>query len=949
MVFYEAYLLCSYNLLVGRRFKVDCDCYKVYADEETFIREIINKRQSYMGCIAYKSYTRKLPLHRSVPIMLGSLIDYRIRGKAAVEKSRAQWGAVILRGMAKLYSSFSTFDALSLHVRQEKNCEKIIEWYTYVNNEGLAIRYKNKTVEWTFQHESKTDYSSNSEWVNLLNLANPFVKTRAIFAMEYINLFDTILSYPYDMNDLKNRQFLNGATIINKYIEYDLAKRKKKKGVGCMKMSTAFEQGALYIVLSKKNSTCESEEWSKMYPQNYDSTLHEGRSNKTAHFLQNVVRASNDAVRNSRALTYPRDAFGYFCPLNTKDLKSAGEQNVLADYVIMTEESDAMSVYNFIKNDRSIAAAESENSIIFNQNPTSSKIIHTPDIVCILINGFFTDCYVDWSFDKFIQLKQLFPHVTTTYYKPYVMISTKASIPIKYSDTYDIYFSPAETTEYRPVFPEMSNLSLTAKTLDPISVRKTPPAKSTVAINNIKGCVANLQNNFHYHLMKMSLGTTSYIDISEMDIKRILDSATLDAAGTQDTRNFLATYERLDRDFNLTGQLEELRLASEHADTDRKKAMNHLLRKMYDINNLLVEYRSAPGTPYEHVRNQLSIPLVQDYVATVFDSKNYDPPRVWNLRLWTIFGNVHGACVEDGVVLDSKTVAMIPKIHYHACITVDFTFATTKQPRTAMFVKVNDESLNRITNETLIGCLITEQEVFVKNSKHCKAPCGKIGNHYYYLLHFLPKKNNTYSNLSVRHIINNKVLTVIITGLHEASVGVGTKFANSFGQKNICSRVCDLSSYWGITRNGRRVHAQLVLSDVSIIGRLPAGQLFHMLTSPDLAIGPNGEILAPIDYLIHYLHTYTNIKVFDVRVDTLTNDNGMNTQCLANFALALRNEPVKEKVLQAIGLHGYKIDWTEDPETSIAPANESSVSCKNIGFSVGRESLLSPPHLSIGA
>ena len=61
------------------------------------------------------------------------------------------------------------------------------------------------------------------------------------------------------MNDLKNRQFVDGAAIIFKYIEYDLNRRRKKKGGG-MKMLQAFEQGTLFQAL-KKNNFSETEEW----------------------------------------------------------------------------------------------------------------------------------------------------------------------------------------------------------------------------------------------------------------------------------------------------------------------------------------------------------------------------------------------------------------------------------------------------------------------------------------------------------------------------------------------------------------------------------------------------------------------------------------------------------------------------------------------------------------
>lgn len=108
-MFFEIYLLCSTNRKFQKKLLIDCDCYKMYNTEEAFIENVIINRKSYMACLGYRSNTRNRSGHRSVPIFLGSYLDYRIRGKEAVEKSRGQWGLVILRGVLKMYSSFSTF------------------------------------------------------------------------------------------------------------------------------------------------------------------------------------------------------------------------------------------------------------------------------------------------------------------------------------------------------------------------------------------------------------------------------------------------------------------------------------------------------------------------------------------------------------------------------------------------------------------------------------------------------------------------------------------------------------------------------------------------------------------------------------------------------------------------------------------------------------------------
>lgn len=869
MVFFEAYLLCSYNAQIGSRLLVDCKtgCYDDYR-ADVFVERVVERRKSYLACIAYEAHARKRVSHKAVPVMLGSYIDYRLRGKEAVETCRAQWGAVILKGMLKIYTSFSTFDALSMHVRQTGK-RKSIEWYTYVDGEGMALCYADKTVTCTYRNRTHDDRSSSGEWIDLVNRANPFVSDRVIRPDEYTEMFDTILGYPYDMNDLKNRQFLSGVTIVNKYIDRDLAKRRRTKGGSCVKMGTAFETGSLYTVLSKKNMY-ETEEWWKTYPQNYDNTLHEGRSNKTAHFLPNVTRASNEAFRNSKALDFPTDAVGYFCILNTKELKSAGEQNVLADFVIMTEESDPTRAFLHLSSTYGGVRASSSH-----------------DADRFVINGFLTDLRCDrWTFEEFLHAKRQLPHVTVKYYRPYVVLSTKASIPVKYSDVYDVYFSPAETAEYgdRVRFPEGSLLSVTAKTLDADGLRKTPPAKSTVAVNNVKGSVAVVTSEFHRSLMRQSLGTTCYMD-RHADLT---EAAVL-------SRGNPAPARHRDRP-----RAEPVPMP----DTDVGKAMQSLLRLYNYGDPLLNEYNGKLWW-----RNTRSRPLVKDYLQTVLGERNYRCPDAWNLRLWAVFGNRHGACVEDGVVLDRASAALMPDVCYNACITVDFTFKTVRQPDGASFVTVNETATS---GETLVGCLITETEVTVKNSRHCNVTVTRIGNHHYYLLHFLPKRNGTYEELTVREVREGRKITVVINGVHRASVGVGTKMANAFGQKNICSLLDDLTDCRGITADGREVHAQIMYSDVSIVGRVASGQLHCMLNSPDLALGARGEIIAPVDLVVHSLHPYTNVRVFDVKVDTLTNVNGFDSQALANVSLALRKERrVLPKALQAVGLHGYDVRLVE--------------------------------------
>jgi hypothetical protein len=886
---FEAYLLSSYNYNVGSLLLLNCvDCYNRYRNADIFKTTIIDNRGSYMGCLQYESSIRTRITHCSVPIMIGSYIDFCIRGAETVIENRALWGLVILRGQLKIYDNFSTFDALSMHVHQTKNTHSI-NWFTYIGDDGLALNYNRRIITAIFKQQTYYNTTNPDIWIDCLQRSNPF--HTIVYADDYLTMFDTILRQEYSMNDLKIRQILNGPKIMRKYIVSDLNRRKKQTS-GNQKMAVAFESGSLFQVLSKKNAFS-NDEWHKNYPQNYDSTMHDGRSNKTAHFLPTISRASNAAIRNSNALTFPTDAVYYFCMLNTKDLKSAGEQNVLADYVIMSEDTDQMSLFHHLQT--------------LNTN--------TGDI--LTINGYLINCRCVWTLQHLIDVKRKFPHVTTQYNLPYIRFSTRDCIPIKYNQEHNVFFSPAETTHFRIVYPERDLLSITAKELQWHSLCKTPPAKSTVSINNIKGSIAKVTSQLHKQLMQNSLGITCYMNMTQTTIESLIEYAVI--SHNNDTSDFFRCYREMAHEFKIPIDEDECRVRLSDIDETTPQVALDALRVMYPEQKLLnamvnlqhmvttTTNSSTTVTNPDNLRLQHRANL-QEYTNLIYGLEHFRTPNIWNLKLRAAFGNPYGGCIEDGVVIDTSILPHIAPIHYNACFTIEFTFKTIKQPNDSVFVPI-DERHGNIGGETLIGCLISEHPTFAKRSKHSKVIQCRLGDQYYYLIHFMPKKTKMYDNLEVRHIRTNNIITIIIKGENKVFFGVGSKIANSFGQKNIVSMATNelRDKCWGITRTGKKVHAQIIYSDVSLISRLLSGQIYDMFLSDELALGPDNTIIAPVNLIIHTLHPYTNIKVFDIKVDTLTNINGFDAQNLCSVSNFLRTDKVDAKVLQVIGLHGYSI------------------------------------------
>lgn len=884
MGIFRNHYITTYNIDVGTKLIWGCDCYNKYKDEKNFI-EMIRNQKSYMACLGYKINNNRIK-HTSIPIMIGSLIDYHIRGAEIVERDQIHWGSFILRGMFYIYTIFSTFNGLSLHVSETKGCTSV-NIYTYCNNKSLAISFRNNVVYWSYGDNKMNSENGDMGWVTLLNESNKYTHDEQVTATEYLNLFQSMLSKKYNMNLLAHRQCLSGVAAINKYINYYLLQLNSNyasKKQTNLTLKEAFEKGSIYSAFGKNNSY-ENPKYFKTCNQTYNTPLHEGRSDKTEHLLPTVARVTNKAIQNSNALIYPKDAIGFFCVLNTKDMKSAGEQHVLVDDVIMTSETDDKLVYQYLKEKYHRLKSDGKYQLLLNS-----------DIIF---------CRSNMTLEELIELKRKFPHVTTKYeYIPYIEISTRPSILIKYNEEYGCFFSPSEVNFFNMKIPEYALLSHTAKIIDIENLRRNQPAKNTVSVNNIKGSVAILNSEFHRKLMENSLGHTSYIEKNPKLQEAIYNCAVLETGC--DTTNFERIYK---------SEIEPLLKCNEpyYPGDDEKK--RKALLKLYDYKclskKLILDKKNTYKIEYDTSDKYKK--YLEDYLRLIHGAKYFNVSELSHLKLWCSFGNIMGNTMEDGVVMDSETMSLLKEyVTYNTFITIDFIFENINQVNDSKFIFIDGDM--DMYKDTLLGCLITQNQIISKNSTHTKIQCQKIGNHYYYLIHFLPNQHQTYKQISVRKIHNGKILTFAINGVYKADVCVGSKCANFSGQKNIISLPYDFGKlYTGITRDGRKVKTQLMYSEVGITSRVPTGQIFNMLNSPDLAIGDDGSIIAPLDLVLHTLHPFTNNKLFEIKNDTLTNINGFESQNLTNCSLFLRNnKSVKQTVFDLLGFHGFTIKFVNN-------------------------------------
>lgn len=117
-MFHIVHMLQSYNHTLNDLILTNCICYQKYYIGGVFDETVIDQRKSYMACVCYKSGERSRTRHVSIPIILGTYIDFLIRGKSTNFFEIKLWGLMILNGVLKMYANFSS---LSKCILLEKN------------------------------------------------------------------------------------------------------------------------------------------------------------------------------------------------------------------------------------------------------------------------------------------------------------------------------------------------------------------------------------------------------------------------------------------------------------------------------------------------------------------------------------------------------------------------------------------------------------------------------------------------------------------------------------------------------------------------------------------------------------------------------------------------------------------------------------------------------------
>lgn len=225
-------ILCEWNVEVGPLLVVNCKCYKQYKND-------FDNCLNYCSCL----YRPQVAVaHKCIPIVLGSYLDFLIRGPKQVLKDKPFWGCIRLRGMLYLYYTFTILDALSLHVVSYKNSKPHVELYMYCNQSAFALKYKKERSSWVYENRSYTSEEHGNSWIDVINKENGTTHSASV----YEQLFEAMLKPAYDMNLIRNRLFITPAAAVKRFLEYSSKHNN-------LNLREHFEQGTIYKALCKNN------------------------------------------------------------------------------------------------------------------------------------------------------------------------------------------------------------------------------------------------------------------------------------------------------------------------------------------------------------------------------------------------------------------------------------------------------------------------------------------------------------------------------------------------------------------------------------------------------------------------------------------------------------------------------------------------------------------------
>lgn len=550
---YSNYLLLEYNKCFAPYLLYECNCYNDY--RENFRNVIYENGNSYLACIIIQVEDEYKILHKKWPIMLGSRIDFMIRGG---KNDDNLFGCFIIDGVVKMIYNFITNNLTNGHVyrnRETKNevfvvrlkanqlnlqltynpkLEEPISYTIYDElyeknekikrkfeelqdlyneelessarkklklNNGIEKNYnKTKKSYQAVQNKSMINNAKNKTWIEFINDASVF-KEKVFTEEEYIDYFKACLKSAPQLDELSNKTCLSPNIILLRVLE-DLITKIKLDTTGATiskrlldmsnKLTNIIKNGNMFYILSNKLSN--DTNIMTEYKSIYQ-TVDAQKLHLVDHLSSTIKRSVNNRMINSKALLYPSDGFHFTCPIDIKDIKGAGENVSLAQLVISPKGLNVKIL----------------NEIFTKKADILNKLSGDDDeLLTIVINSFLTTFTIAKS--KLATLKSVCPILALMIYGKYLNLNTNGHVLMKYSLKYKFFITPYEAStiwtdafddnhehlKYNPCVMNLTSYTDLAQ-----------PAKRNVANSNVKGRCNIFNSEFNIITFLHTIGASN--------------------------------------------------------------------------------------------------------------------------------------------------------------------------------------------------------------------------------------------------------------------------------------------------------------------------------------------------------------------------------------------------------------------------------------------------------
>lgn len=731
------------------------------------------------------------------------------------------------------------------------------------------------------------------DWVALLNQASPLAGLHNVSKEDYEEFFNSVLQHAPKLDDLSNKTVIWAVLTLHRAIQKFLSSCVSLSSVKS-KLLHAIRSGNMFVSYTSKNKVEQNRTSVINAQRSVYETIETNKYNTMGLGLGSVKRNVSSQVKNSKALHFPRDGRGFICPITTKELKGAGE---IVHYTPLTINS--------------VAVCPTEMQTLLEQLHVANGKYQ------VAWDGFLTNYYIQAEDDKqlILKIKSLQPLVVLHVYGRFVNFLTQGAIPVHYSVQYRYFFSSFEINAIPDAFKGNDNLLNYSPYVFHLHeyINKALIPKLGVAVQNLKGSCTEFTSERLVHAFLHSVGYNSAL-LHVVPNMRVVEIKLFPHSSCDPLKVPILEDPMRVRSFYL--QLAEEPVSEEERTTPSyintiNRLFNVIALRNSETRQEIHGYKFSDiikNAPYHFANIQSQIdryskPAMGLYTTTetkpggkkktnrtrIYKDKlerrplpntvpslrlSPDESHRCHVMLYCAFGDIAGATTEDGIILDKtlcekgfrKLGAILLKVLWKK-------HPSNESKRLHHYMSYTGSNVyDSKRNMIFVGVLESSIELTPIKSKNISIVYINLNGIHQY---FISLNNIIAPVMAVESYFSETHMLLLLHYRFYKFLGVGTKIANLHGQKGICSAVADLrqTKMFGYNTAGKKVYPQVLFNTSSLIGRLVASQVCSQINSPDLALGPNGLIIAPIGIIVH--HREPPILSNQVKkCDLMTAENG---------------------------------------------------------------------------